>query len=110
MTLLIDLLTADEEEVDNQTAHLRFDIQLLAERLVGVTDWLSERDETSRLKLGWQATGLLATSEKLSDHCLPRVPAPAPEAQPCWLVTHAGDAPAAKAPGRLAGPDLPCCP
>ena len=36
-TLLIDLLTADEEEIDEHTAHLRFDIRLLAEWLVGAT-------------------------------------------------------------------------
>jgi pimeloyl-ACP methyl ester carboxylesterase len=39
-TLLLDLLTSDEEIMDQQTAHLRFDINFLAERLVAVTDWL----------------------------------------------------------------------
>src|SRR5207237_9999779 len=38
-TLLLDLLTLDEEAVDRHTAHLRFDIEFLAERLVAVTDW-----------------------------------------------------------------------
>src|SRR6266566_5222109 len=37
-TLLIDLLTADEEAVDVHTAQLRFDIGMLAERLVGATE------------------------------------------------------------------------
>src|SRR5712675_114146 len=37
-TLLIDLLTADEEAVDVHTAHLRFDIGMLAGRLVVATD------------------------------------------------------------------------
>jgi putative phosphoribosyl transferase len=37
-TLLLDLLTEEEEIVDEQTRHLRFDITLLADRLVGVTD------------------------------------------------------------------------
>src|SRR5919109_793606 len=36
-TLLFDLLTRDEERVDRSTRHLRFDIQLLAERLVDAT-------------------------------------------------------------------------
>ena len=40
-TLLMDLLTEQEEAVDVYTAHLRFDISLLAERLVGATDWLT---------------------------------------------------------------------
>ena len=39
-TLLFDLLTEDEERIDDQTAHLRFDIGLLADRLAGVTDFL----------------------------------------------------------------------
>jgi predicted alpha/beta-hydrolase family hydrolase len=39
-TLLFDLLTEDEEEVDEQTRHLRFDIKLLSDRLAKVTDWL----------------------------------------------------------------------
>jgi len=41
-TLLIDLLTLDEEAIDARTAHLRFDIDLLAERLVDATDWLTQ--------------------------------------------------------------------
>jgi putative phosphoribosyl transferase len=45
-TLLMDLLTADEENVDLRTGHLRFDIQLLAERVVGALDWLSEEPAT----------------------------------------------------------------
>src|SRR2546423_8715698 len=39
-TLLLDLLTADEETIDLRTGHLRFDIELLADRLAGATDWL----------------------------------------------------------------------
>jgi putative phosphoribosyl transferase len=39
-TFLFDLLTEQEEIIDEQTRHLRFDIVLLANRLIGVTDWL----------------------------------------------------------------------
>lgn len=39
-TLLVDLLTPAEEEVDRHTAHHRFDIDLLARRLIGAIDWL----------------------------------------------------------------------
>src|SRR5205823_2403000 len=46
-TLLIDLLTAEEEAVDMHTAHIRFDISLLAERLVGATDWLTRDPRTA---------------------------------------------------------------
>src|SRR5437763_2866159 len=51
-TLLIDLLTAREEEIDERTAHLRFDITMLATRLVGATQWLAEQEETRRLNVG----------------------------------------------------------
>lgn len=40
-TLLIDLLTAEEEQEDEVTGHLRFDIDLLTRRLVAITDWLA---------------------------------------------------------------------
>src|SRR5207253_3380296 len=44
-TLLFDLLTEEEEEVDRHTSHLRFDIALLAERLIQVTRWV-RKDHT----------------------------------------------------------------
>jgi len=52
-TLLFDLLTEEEEEQERYTRHLRFDIGLLARRLVDVTDWLARRPEASGLKLGY---------------------------------------------------------
>ncbi len=52
-TLLVDLLTADEEAVDVHTAHLRFDILMLAERLVGATDWLAQNPTTAGLLIGY---------------------------------------------------------
>jgi dienelactone hydrolase len=52
-TLLIDLLTEEEEAVDRHTAHLRFDIGLLADRLVGATDWLADNLKTSGLSVGY---------------------------------------------------------
>ena len=51
-TLLIDLLTADEERTDMVTGHLRFDIDLLARRLEGATDWLRAQPATSALPIG----------------------------------------------------------
>jgi pimeloyl-ACP methyl ester carboxylesterase len=51
-TLLIDLLTPAEEEVDLRTRHLRFDIDLLADRLVGATDWLAADPRTAGLPVG----------------------------------------------------------
>jgi putative phosphoribosyl transferase len=52
-TLLVDLLTSDEEAIDLRTAHLRFDIGLLAERLVGATDWLTQYPDTRDLQVGY---------------------------------------------------------
>jgi putative phosphoribosyl transferase len=52
-TLLVDLLTSEEEAVDLRTAQLRFDIGLLADRLVGVTDWLTQTPETRQLRIGY---------------------------------------------------------
>ena len=51
-TLLLDLLTSDEERVDLQTRHLRFDIGLLAGRLVTAAEWLREDPETAQLPVG----------------------------------------------------------
>jgi pimeloyl-ACP methyl ester carboxylesterase len=51
-TLLIDLLTPDEEAVDERTGHLRFDIGLLASRLVDTIDWLGLQDYTAGIPIG----------------------------------------------------------
>jgi pimeloyl-ACP methyl ester carboxylesterase len=50
-TLLFDLLTAEEEAVDARTAHLRFDIGLLAARLIDATYWL--KGELDYLRVGY---------------------------------------------------------
>jgi dienelactone hydrolase len=52
-TLLIDLLTLHEEVIDARTAKLRFDIDLLAERLVDATDWLTQFPDTKYLRIGY---------------------------------------------------------
>jgi len=51
-TLLFDLLTAQENEIDLRTRELRFDIGLLSERLVAVIDWLGARGEVADLPIG----------------------------------------------------------
>lgn len=69
-TLLLDLLTPAEEEIDGQTAYLRFNIGLLAKRLVGATDWLAENPDTQTLKVGYfgastgAAAALVAAAER----------------------------------------------
>ncbi len=51
-TLLMDLLTPEEEALDWQTAELRFDIGLLAGRVVGAIDWLQTQPQTGELDIG----------------------------------------------------------
>lgn len=52
-TLLLDLLTPDEERVDAVTAHLRFDIPFLAFRLAEASRWIMARDAAQGLPLGY---------------------------------------------------------
>ena len=52
-TLLFDLLTLDEEAEDLISGRQRFDIDLLARRLIGATDWLQSNEATRRLRLGY---------------------------------------------------------
>jgi putative phosphoribosyl transferase len=52
-TLLFDLLTPEEEQIDLRTRQLRFDIGLLATRLIGATDWLLRTPTTQQLNIGY---------------------------------------------------------
>jgi putative phosphoribosyl transferase len=69
-TLLIDLLTPEEERLEARTRHLRFDIGLLAGRLALVTGWLAEDSATAALPLGYfgastgAAAALVAAAEQ----------------------------------------------
>jgi pimeloyl-ACP methyl ester carboxylesterase len=49
---LFDLLTSEEELIEARTAHLRFDIDLLADRLVGAISWLENDDDSRGLSVG----------------------------------------------------------
>jgi len=51
-TLLMDLLTAREEQVDQRTRELRFDIGLLADRVAASVDWLRDDERTATLPIG----------------------------------------------------------
>ncbi len=52
-TLLIDLLTSEEEKLDFQTRELRFNIDLLTERISKITDWIIANDLTKELPVGY---------------------------------------------------------
>jgi putative phosphoribosyl transferase len=73
-TLLIDLLTEREEEADEQTGHLRFDVRLLAERLVAMCGWAHREAALRDLQIGFfgASTGggaaLVAAAE--DPHCV----------------------------------------
>jgi putative phosphoribosyl transferase len=72
-TLLFDLLTQEEESVDIRTGKYRFDIRLLANRLIDVNKWLQNNSETRRLAIGYfgastgAAAALLAAAEHPGD-------------------------------------------
>jgi dienelactone hydrolase len=72
-TLLFDLLTAKEEGADIRTARYRFDISLLARRLLQVTEWTLEQTATRGLRIGYfgSSTGggaaLVAAAERPTD-------------------------------------------
>lgn len=61
-TLLFDLLTRAEEREDCRTARLRFDISLLAQRLIAATNWIAQHETTRHLPLGYfgSSTGAAA--------------------------------------------------
>jgi len=69
-TLLMDLLTEEEETRDLVTMELRFDIPLLAERLMGATEWVASQETTSRMRIGYfgastgAAAALIAAAER----------------------------------------------
>lgn len=96
-TLLFDLLTEEEERIDMVTAELRFDIGLLALRVIGATDWLAAQEATAGMKIGifgastGAAAALVAAAERprivqavvsrggrpdMAERYLPRVKAP----------------------------------
>ena len=67
-TLLFDLLTEEEEIIDEQTQHLRFDIGLLADRPIAVTDWLfqTHADSSNQIKIGYFGASTGAAAAKAS--------------------------------------------
>jgi len=61
-SLMVDLLTPDEEREDMLTAALRLDVSLLAERLIGTASWVKEEAETGWLPVGYFGTGIGAAA------------------------------------------------
>lgn len=72
-TLLIDLLTPEEEQIDNVTREHRFNIGLLSRRLMASTDWILKDPKLQSLKIGYfgastgAAAALVAAAQRTSD-------------------------------------------
>ena len=98
-TLLFDLLTPTEEAIDVRTAELRFDIELLARRLIGATDWLAADVQTRDLELGYFGASTGAAAAIVAAAERPRIVA---------AVVSRGGRPdlAAAALGRVEAPTL----
>lgn len=72
-TLLIDLLTPEEQQADLQKAQLRFDISFLARRLETITTWLASHPEVRGLKLGLFGASTGAAAALVAAADLPRL-------------------------------------
>jgi putative phosphoribosyl transferase len=71
-TLLFDLLTQEEEETDIVTAEYRFNIPLLAKRLIGATEWLRNDPPTKKLAFGYFGASTGAAAALIAAAKLPR--------------------------------------
>jgi dienelactone hydrolase len=71
-TLLADLLTPDEEALDRRTAHLRFDIPLLGQRVVALVDWAGRQPDLARLPFGAFGASTGAAAALVAAAALPR--------------------------------------
>jgi dienelactone hydrolase len=69
-TLLVDLLTREEEEIDMSTREFRFDVDLLAQRLMSATEWLKKNPTTKNLSIGYvgASTGAAAALIAAAKH------------------------------------------
>jgi putative phosphoribosyl transferase len=72
-TLLFDLLTAEEERLDEKTRDLRFDILLLTRRLVAATHWAQARPELNQLGLGYFGASTGAAAALCAAACTPAI-------------------------------------
>jgi len=70
-TLLMDLLTEEEENIDIQTREYRFDIPLLAERLVGAIQWLTKNPKTKDVHVGCFGSSTGAAAALIAAATLP---------------------------------------
>ncbi len=72
-TLLVSLLTVEEEAADIIRGHLGFDVDLLGHRFVSVADWLQDNADTAGLRLGLFGSSTGAAAALLSAACRPEI-------------------------------------
>lgn len=72
-TLLFDLLTAEEEQLDEETRESRFDIRLLTRRLVGATHWAQAQSKLGHLALGYFGASTGAAAALCAAACTPAI-------------------------------------
>jgi dienelactone hydrolase len=72
-TLVVDLLTLEEETVDNLTKEHRFNIALLAQRLISCTDWTLQNPELKNLKIGYFGASTGAAAALVAASARPNV-------------------------------------
>jgi dienelactone hydrolase len=72
-TLLLDLLTRDEEAKDERTGEYRFDIPLLGQRIVGATDWLQRRRDLQHLPIAYFGASTGAAAALIAAAARPEV-------------------------------------
>jgi putative phosphoribosyl transferase len=72
-TLLMDLLTADEEILDDRSGELRFDVQLLGQRLLGATEWLARDPRAGTLPVGYFGASTGAAAALIAAAARPEV-------------------------------------
>jgi dienelactone hydrolase len=74
-TVLVDLLTPQEERIDSRSGELRFNIALLAGRVISVTEWLVEHEPTAGLPVGLFGASTGAAAALVAAAALPTVAA-----------------------------------
>ena len=94
-TLLVDLLTAEEEREDEVTAQLRFDIGLLTQRLVAIADWLADQPQASGHQIGLFGASTGAAAALLAAGQRPKI---------IKAVVSRGGRPDLAGPGRIPCP------
>ena len=72
-TLLLDLLTREEEAIDERTREYRFDIDLLGRRVVGATDWVRSRPDLHHLSIAYFGASTGAAAALIAAAARPEV-------------------------------------